>query len=112
MLPPPVFLETVRTASSMVEQLTLNQLVEGSSPSRCTRYKKGRQMLPALFSSPLGASLKTVPERVIPLPAMPHRTKAEVDDRGDHGGSEDQPEIARRLVRIPEIRLGSEVEKC
>jgi hypothetical protein len=30
---------SARTASSMVEQLTLNQLVEGSSPSRCTKLR-------------------------------------------------------------------------
>jgi hypothetical protein len=30
-----------RTASSMVEQLTLNQLVRGSSPWRCTKFESG-----------------------------------------------------------------------
>jgi hypothetical protein len=96
----------------MVEQLTLNQLVEGSSPSRCTRYKKGRHSCRLFFHHPTDASLKTVAEGVIPLAAMPHRTEGEVYDRGDDGCREDQPEIARRLVRVPEIGLGAEVEKC
>jgi hypothetical protein len=30
---------TLCTASSMVEQLTLNQLVGGSSPPRCTKFR-------------------------------------------------------------------------
>jgi hypothetical protein len=35
----------------MVEQLTLNQLVEGSSPSRCTnRTKRDEAEAPSLFS--------------------------------------------------------------
>jgi hypothetical protein len=108
------------TASSMVEQLTLNQLVEGSSPSRCTRNEKGRSAnsVPLLFAGRLllqavAMPVEAVAEFVAPAnPVIPNRPDREVNNCRNHTCGEDQPEIPGSRVRIPEVRLRAEVEKC
>jgi hypothetical protein len=54
--------------------------------------------------------VQAVAEGLSAVPAVPGRTQADIDDRGNHGGREDQPKIARSRVRVPEVGLCSEVE--
>ncbi len=88
-----VFYGAVRTASSMVEQLTLNQLVEGSSPSRCTIEQDGvGNRRPRRRSRAPG--LATTRSRAAAAPAKGEE-HADRDDREDH------PKISRGFDRRP-----------
>ena len=96
----------------MVEQLTLNQLVEGSSPSRCTRYEKGRSAISVPFLVHRVSVMKAVPEGVRMFAAVTRHPEADVHDPGYQGSREDQPEISGRRIRVPEVGARAEVEKC
>ncbi len=78
-----VFYGAARTASSMVEQLTLNQLVEGSSPSRCTNEQDG-----------VGSRR---PRRRLRAPSAGSSSLARGDD--ERGRSRTRPRRGRRSPR-------------
>jgi hypothetical protein len=96
----------------MVEQLTLNQLVEGSSPSRCTRYEKGRSAISVPFLVHRVSVMKAVPEGVRMFAAVTRHPEAEIHDPGHQGSREDQPEIPGCRIRVPEVGRRAQVEKC
>ena len=69
---------------------------------------------PARNAGPFLIHLEAVAEGMVwaSKPPRPCRAEAEVHDDRNAKRGEDQPEIARRLVGVPEVGLSSEVEKC